>query len=358
MADVTLTSEQTGYLSWAAYANATDKGSAMSGDGSAGNPYDCIQEALEALAAIGAGNVAVTRQSVSTASRARSALTATIVTSTAHGLAVNDLVSIRGLGGSGYNHEQVTVTSVPDATTFTFMSMGGDEPTTGNSGGTVSRYYLYNVEFLGALATTDIDTLIPFHALSGGITPDLAVTEKQQGTTSTNEIQRIRLNGHPTGGAFRLTFTRLTGNILEVAQAMRWAQEMVATDPVVAGVVPPDRHFLHRIPTGEKWKYPHYIVITPLDTQDTRWIGRTVRSKAANYLLIKVVAPEMQPSERTQRLAQRLSELFDHHINHPIPDGLILSCTRINQSVASEEDAGQTILSLGIVTQINITQNV
>lgn len=73
---------------------------------------------------------------IATASRARSANVATIVTGAAHKLVSGRLVDVSGLGGTGYNATGVTVTVV-NTTTFTYPNTGGDETTTADTGGTV-----------------------------------------------------------------------------------------------------------------------------------------------------------------------------------------------------------------------------
>jgi len=77
--------------------------------------------------------------SVATSSRARATNVATLVTATDHGLLTGALVTITGLGGTGYNLGPVAITKV-NATSFTYASPGGDEGTTADTGGDVSQW--------------------------------------------------------------------------------------------------------------------------------------------------------------------------------------------------------------------------
>lgn len=74
---------------------------------------------------------------VATSSRARASNVATIVTATAHGLSSGDAVTIAGLGGTGYNASNKTIT-VTNATTFTYESTGDNESTAADTAGTVT----------------------------------------------------------------------------------------------------------------------------------------------------------------------------------------------------------------------------
>lgn len=68
--------------------------------------------------------------------RRRTSNVATVGTAIAHGLATGDVVSLSGLGGSGYNLTQVTVT-VTSSSAFTYASPGSDESVTSDLGGLV-----------------------------------------------------------------------------------------------------------------------------------------------------------------------------------------------------------------------------
>lgn len=74
---------------------------------------------------------------VETESRARADDLATIVTATDHGLSTGDTVTIQGLGGVGYNDNDVEVTVV-SADTFTYANEGDDEATAPDDNGTVT----------------------------------------------------------------------------------------------------------------------------------------------------------------------------------------------------------------------------
>lgn len=71
---------------------------------------------------------------ISTVSRRRSSNTALIETTSPHGFLTGDAVDVSGMGGSGYNHNQVIVTVV-DPSAFTYANTGSNEGVVG----TVSR---------------------------------------------------------------------------------------------------------------------------------------------------------------------------------------------------------------------------
>ena len=77
-----------------------------------------------------------TANTKSTTNRARASNIATLTTSAVHVLSVGDLVTISGVTGAPYNGT-VQVLSVPTTTTFTYTSVGTDEGSTADTGGTV-----------------------------------------------------------------------------------------------------------------------------------------------------------------------------------------------------------------------------
>lgn len=76
-----------------------------------------------------------------TSSRARSSNVATIVTATTHGLISGDLVTITGLGGTGYNAINVSITFI-SATSFTYSNTGSNEGTTSDTAGRIGTITL------------------------------------------------------------------------------------------------------------------------------------------------------------------------------------------------------------------------
>jgi len=71
-----------------------------------------------------------------TTSRARTSNVSTIIMSSNHSLITGDTVTISGLGGTGYNDSDVTIT-VTNSTTFTYTNTGTNEGTTGDTDGLV-----------------------------------------------------------------------------------------------------------------------------------------------------------------------------------------------------------------------------
>jgi len=81
------------------------------------------------------GLMSLGKSNAGTSSRARASNVATIVTAAAHSLRVGDIVTVAGLGGTGYN-VTAAVASVPTTTSFTYANSGDNESTTGDTGGT------------------------------------------------------------------------------------------------------------------------------------------------------------------------------------------------------------------------------
>jgi hypothetical protein len=78
-----------------------------------------------------------------TVSRARSGSNvATIIVNEAHGLITGDTVTITGLGGTGYNAADVSVT-VTNSTTFTYANTGSSEGTAADTGGRVAATMVF-----------------------------------------------------------------------------------------------------------------------------------------------------------------------------------------------------------------------
>jgi len=75
-------------------------------------------------------------EGITTVSRARASNIATIIVDSAHSLITGDTVTISGLGGTGYNDTDVTVT-VTNSVTFTYANTGSNEGTTGDTAGLV-----------------------------------------------------------------------------------------------------------------------------------------------------------------------------------------------------------------------------
>ena len=74
--------------------------------------------------------------SIATASRARSSNVATIITNGNHRFQSGHVLTLSGLGGTGYNQTDVSIT-VTGANSFTYANTGSNEGTTADTGGTV-----------------------------------------------------------------------------------------------------------------------------------------------------------------------------------------------------------------------------
>jgi len=82
------------------------------------------------------GLISLGESNQATATRARSSNVATITFSSAHKFKVNDVITVAGLGGSGYNGTW-TVASVPSTTSLTYSNTGSNEGQTSDINGTV-----------------------------------------------------------------------------------------------------------------------------------------------------------------------------------------------------------------------------
>jgi len=75
--------------------------------------------------------------SSTSATRARATNVATLTTGAAHSLEVGDVVTITGLGGTGYN-VTAAVATTPTTTSFTYANTGDNEGQTADTGGTIA----------------------------------------------------------------------------------------------------------------------------------------------------------------------------------------------------------------------------
>lgn len=75
-------------------------------------------------------------EGITTTYRARSSNVATITTSSNHGMSTGETCTVSGLGGTGYNDEDVTIT-VTSPTTFTYSNIGANESSTADANGLV-----------------------------------------------------------------------------------------------------------------------------------------------------------------------------------------------------------------------------
>jgi hypothetical protein len=69
--------------------------------------------------------------------RSRDSSSIATITSSAHSLAVGDVVTLTSFGGTGYNKSQCIVVSVPSTTTFTYNCVGSGEPLTADTAGII-----------------------------------------------------------------------------------------------------------------------------------------------------------------------------------------------------------------------------
>jgi hypothetical protein len=76
------------------------------------------------------------------ASRSSTGTTRTLVFSQKHGLSINALISVSGMGNSAYNIASTAVLSTPDEFTITYTAVGSlSEGSTPDTGGTISTLY-------------------------------------------------------------------------------------------------------------------------------------------------------------------------------------------------------------------------
>ena len=128
-------------------------------------------------------------EGIATATRARTSNVATITTGTPHGLITGDTITISGVGGTGYNDSDVTITMV-DFVTFTYANTGSNEGSTGDTAGLV----FFNFTFPHNPNVYD-DTLNKFTDQR-----DYAYAFSYFGVTNTLKSKKsIIINGHFDG---------------------------------------------------------------------------------------------------------------------------------------------------------------
>ena len=140
---------------------------------------------------------------VATASRARSTNVATIVTGTVHGFQTGNIITISGLGGTGYNQTDVSIT-VTNTTTFTYANSGGDEGTQADTGGTV--FESFNFPYNPNVYDDAIDPFIDQR--------DYAYNFSYFGMTDPIKSKRaITITGHTSGTTKNTDFRALVRHV-------------------------------------------------------------------------------------------------------------------------------------------------
>lgn len=116
----------------------------------------------------------------------------------------------------------------------------------------------------------------------------------------------------------------------------------------------PINHKARIVPAGTR--HPYFIVITPVSNKDLMAMGGE-RILANHFFAIKIVSPRAEPDTRSDLLQSRLDELFAPVLNEedPTGDGYILTCSRDSQLNTSETDsAGQDWCHAGIMVEVNV----
>lgn len=76
-----------------------------------------------------------------TATVARENGIATITTGAAHGFSVGDYITVKSVTETGFNDNEVQITSVPGSTSFTYLNPGPDLGSTADTSGRVGAYF-------------------------------------------------------------------------------------------------------------------------------------------------------------------------------------------------------------------------
>ena len=150
---------------------------------------------------------AATFDTVATVSRARTTNVATLVTAT-HNLSTGMVVSITGLGGTGYNAANVTVT-VLTSTSFTYPNTGGDEGTTADTGGTVTKNETLNIT---GPQGNDYTATFEDTSVAGTVTGPTSTTAPIPPRPGVSAAGSFRITGGSVGGKATGTLTS-TGTI-------------------------------------------------------------------------------------------------------------------------------------------------
>lgn len=216
--------------------------------------------------------------------------------------------------------------------------------------------YLWEIEFIGPLALTDVSDFGIQDENISGFGGSATIMKLQEGSATQNERYRLEVTGtFGNTGYFRLNQLLPTGPRLEERMAARWLTNVVNGDTVIPAVVA-DRVYTGRIPPSIAASGKHCILVEHQANADVLGIGG-VRAYAGHVFSVCVMAQEELLQDRTDLAAQRLSELFEAEREIALADGRMMASTRIGQvDDPAPDTAGNQWQKLGVVVEIEIEQ--
>jgi hypothetical protein len=401
-----------GYFWQDCYASAAAKGSGMSGDGSLGNPYDCLLEGLLALPTLtagdlvidktGFGNYAITFQGsyahtdvdplapdgATLTGLTPSALVTTpqegdAATNERQHLALNGInevgkfrltwngettgwihqnaypsVAVKGSGMSGDGTDRNPYDCVQEALLHLSTLNPGDLAVTRTP--IMGGGWNFDVTFQGTYANMDVSSLEiqPGHIVLWPSSASHTLTTPTPGGGGSNEQQRLSLQktspNDPTLGTFRLSWSSGPLLLTEVGLAMRWLRAVLEGQTALMAEV--GNHVYQRsLPAAlSAAPPPHAIVYQHNSNRDVAELGGN-RLMSTFLIDVVVVAPEREPSQKTDRLARDLSNLLECYGPETTPEGVIGSCVRFGEVWVQETDeSGLDWTRIGLSVEVNV----
>jgi hypothetical protein len=225
-------------------------------------------------------------------------------------------------------------------------------PLTGNvsvtpAGVSPSTPRLYDIEFIGALAGTNV----PLLAITptGGAFSTLQIIVVTEGRTGVNTVQRVRVQdlfGIPT---YTLSYLDISAVGHEMQMALDWAGDTLLADTTGIGALPNIEYWTESLPSPP----PVVSVLWGRNTDaDIHFVGN-IRAGARCLVNIEVVAQANDYDPRTRYGGERIDELFHGVSNVAISGGLIRSCKRLTQIAMSDTaPTGEQLFRAGGIFEI------
>jgi hypothetical protein len=225
-------------------------------------------------------------------------------------------------------------------------------PLTGNvsvtpAGVSPSTPRLYDIEFIGALAGTNVPLLSI--TPTGGAFQTLQIIVVTEGRTGVNTVQRVRVQtlfGVPT---YTLSYLDISAVGHEMQMALDWVSDTLLADTTGIGAMPGIEYWTESLPSPP----PVVSVLWGRNTDaDIHFVGN-IRAGARCLVNIEVVAQANDYDPRTRYGGERIDELFHGVSNVAISGGLIRSCKRLTQIAMSDTaPTGEQLFRAGGIFEI------
>jgi hypothetical protein len=209
---------------------------------------------------------------------------------------------------------------------------------------------IYQIEYVGGLAGTDVAPLFPTATAGGFI--QLQVNTITEGRAGTNAVHELRVQ--PTlGSTYTLSYLDITALGHEMQMALDWVESVLRGDTggPDGGIadLPGIEYWTESLPSPP----PVLSALWGRNTDaDIHFVGN-IRAGARCLVNIEVVAQANDYDPRTRYGGERIDELFHGVSNVAISGGLIRSCKRLTQIAMSDTaPTGEQLFRAGGIFEI------